>query len=178
MLPAVKPCWTYEVCTLSVLPNDFRCRVWSVGCCKCLLVLKDGWEFDKNLWVQAFVRSVVVLVASSCWDKKKTCIQKTYSAGRWNEFVLVGRVRANNLLSMKAECLMAWGPGTHSRAPGGVPGQSPGGGRGGSASGSSWVLAFVKGPERISWKYFFFKSTYICMVQKCLNWIIQLVCTV
>ena len=70
--------------------------------------------------------------------------------------VLVRRVRANNLLSMKAkraERLTAWGPGARSRAPGGVQGQSPGGGPG--APGSSWVLAFVKGPERLSWKYLF-----------------------
>ena len=70
---------------------------------------------------------------------------------------LVRRIRANNLLSMKAERaerLTAWGPGARSRAPGGVQGQSPGG-PGGSAPGSSWVLAFVKGPERLSWKYFF-----------------------
>ena len=69
---------------------------------------------------------------------------------------LVRRVRAKNLLSMKAERakraerLTAWGPGTRSRAPGGVQGQSPGGGPGGSAPGSPWVLAFVKGPERLS----------------------------
>ena len=63
---------------------------------------------------------------------------------------LVRRVRGKNLLSMKAERaerLTAWGPGARSRAPGGGPG--------GSAPGSSWVLAFVKGPERLSWKYFF-----------------------
>ena len=52
---------------------------------------------------------------------------------------LVRRVRAKNLLSIKAkqakraECLTAWGPGVRSRAPGGVQGQSPGGGPGGSA---------------------------------------------
>ena len=76
--------------------------------------------------------------------------------------VLVRRVRANNnLLSIKvdlakrAERLTAWCPGARSRAPGGVQGQSPSGGPGGSAPGSSWVLAFVKGPERLSWKYIF-----------------------
>ena len=42
--------------------------------------------------------------------------------------ILVRRVRANNLLSTKAERQMAWGPGTYSRAPGGVQGQSPAGG--------------------------------------------------
>ena len=75
---------------------------------------------------------------------------------------LVRRVRAKNLLSMKAEWakraerLTAWGPGARLRAPGGVQGQSPGGGPGGSAPGSSWVLAFAKCPERLSRKYFFF----------------------
>ena len=67
--------------------------------------------------------------------------------------VLVRRVKANNLLSMKAERaerLTAWGTGARSRAPGGVQGQSPGGGQGGSAPGSSWVLAFVKGTGRLS----------------------------
>ena len=88
--------------------------------------------------------------------------------------LLVRRVRANNLVSMKAERLTAWGPGARPRAPGGVQGQSPGGGPGGSAPGSSWVLAFVKGPERLSWKPFFFKSAYICMVQKYLNQMTQL----
>ena len=56
--------------------------------------------------------------------------------------VLVQRVRANNLLSMKAERakpaerLTAWGPWAHSRAPDRGPG--------GRAPGSSWVLAFEK----------------------------------
>ena len=75
--------------------------------------------------------------------------------------VLVRRVMAKNLLSMKAERaerVTAWGPGARSRAPGGVQGQSPGGGPGGSAPGSSWVLASVKCPERLSWKYFFFNQ--------------------
>ena len=81
--------------------------------------------------------------------------------------ILVRRVMAKNLLSMKAERakraerLMAWGPGARSRAPGGVQGQSPGGGPGGSALGSSWVLASVKCPERLSWKYFFFNQPTI-----------------
>ena len=91
--------------------------------------------------------------------------------------VLVRRViRANNLLSMKterakrAERLTAWGPGARSRAPGGVQGQSPGGGPGGRAPGSSWVLVFVKGLRKALLEIiFFFKSTYICMVQKCFN---------
>ena len=51
---------------------------------------------------------------------------------------------------MKAERLTAWGPGARSRAPGGVQGQSPGGGPVGSAPGSFWVLAFVKGTDRLS----------------------------
>ena len=69
---------------------------------------------------------------------------------------MVWRVRGKNLLFTKAERakpaerLTAWGPGARSRAPGGVQGQSPGGGPVGSAPGSSWVLAFVKGPERLS----------------------------
>ena len=36
------------------------------------------------------------------------------------------------------------------------PGAEPRRGPGGSAPGSSWVLAFIKGPERLSWKSFFF----------------------
>ena len=70
--------------------------------------------------------------------------------------VLVRRVRANNLLSMKAkreEGLTVWGPeaaegplaGFRGRAPAGVQGQRPR---------SSWVLAFVKGPERLSPRFF------------------------
>ena len=49
--------------------------------------------------------------------------------------VLVRRVRAKKLLSMKAERvehLTAWGPGARSRALGGVQGQSPGSSPGGS----------------------------------------------
>ena len=69
-----------------------------------------------------------------------------------------GCANINNLLSMKAERakreerLTAWDPGARLKAPGGGPG--------GRAPGSSWVLAFVKGPERLSWNFFFFKSTY------------------
>ena len=51
--------------------------------------------------------------------------------------VLVRRVRANHLASMKAECLTAWGPGTRSRAPGGR-GRALAGVRG-KRPGSSWV---------------------------------------
>ena len=85
---------------------------------------------------------------------------------------LVRRVKVKNLLSVKAErveCLMAWGPGALSRASGGVQEHSPGGGPGGSAPGSSWVLAFVKGPERLSWKYFFSLNQPTSVVQKCFN---------
>ena len=88
---------------------------------------------------------------------------------------LVRRVRGKNLLSMKAERakraerLTAWVPGARSRAPGGVQGQSPGGGPGSSAPGSSWVLAFVKGPERLSWKYSFSLNQPTSVVQKCFN---------
>ena len=66
---------------------------------------------------------------------------------------------------MKAERLTAWGPGARSRAPGGVQGQSPSGGPGGSASGSFWVLAFVKGLERPSWKHSFLEIN-LDLVQK------------
>ena len=47
--------------------------------------------------------------------------------------VSVRQIRANNLLSMKAERAKGptvWGPGGCSRAPGGVQGQSPSGGTG------------------------------------------------
>ena len=93
------------------------------------------------------------------------------------KLVLERRVRANNLLSMKeerVERLTAWGSGARSRAPGGVQGQSPGGGPGGSAPGNSWALAFVKGTEN-TLQDFSFKSTYICMVQKCFNWMTRLI---
>ena len=68
--------------------------------------------------------------------------------------VFVRRVRVNTSLSMKAERakreerLTAWGPGGPPlEGPWRGPGAEPR--RGSSAPGSSWVLAFVKGPERL-----------------------------
>ena len=78
--------------------------------------------------------------------------------------VLVRRVRANRLLSMKAERakredrLTDWGPGAlHPEAEPwrGSRGQRP-----------RKLLGF---PERLSWICFSFKSTHIYMVQKCFD---------
>ena len=110
-------------------------------------------------------RTVLLWQQTLPWRPITIAINLTQA--RRNEFSIGAAV-----LSMKAkraERLTAWGPGARSRAPGGVQGQSPGGGPGGSAPGSSWVSSFVKGPERLSWKYIFLKSTYIYMVQKCFS---------
>ena len=96
---------------------------------------------------------------------------------------LVRRVRGNNLLSMKAERaerLTAWGPRAHLRAPGGVQGPAQGplvGSRGRAPAGvqgaappeAPGFLSFVKGPERLSWKYFFSLNQPTSVVQKCFN---------
>ena len=78
-----------------------------------------------------------------------------FSQARQNKFQIGAAIQSKYRLSMKAERLMAWGPGARSRAPGGAQGQSPSRGPGDSAPGSFWVLAFVKGLQRLSWKYFF-----------------------
>ena len=109
-------------------------------------------------------------LASSCCFKRmwrnverirnKWCYNSLPNRPVGTNLVLVQRVKADNLLSMKAErakraeCLTAWGPGARTRAPGLVQGQSPAGVQG-RRPGSSWVLAFAKGPERLSWKYCF-----------------------
>ena len=67
--------------------------------------------------------------------------------------VLVRRVGANNLLSMKAERAKRAERLQRRGVQG--PAQGPWWGPGGGAPGSPWVLALVKGPERLSWKYFF-----------------------
>ena len=107
-------------------------------------------ESCRRSWVSCDIKTASSSQRSNCNRPR----QSTRPVG--TNLVLVRRVRAN-LVSMKAEQaerLTAWGPGAPSRAPGGVQGQSPGGGPGGSAPGSSWVLAFVKGPERLYWKHF------------------------
>ena len=59
----------------------------------------------------------------------------------------------------RAERLTAWGPEARLRTPGGFRGQRPG---------SFWVLAFVKGQGRFSWKLFVL-SVNLNLVQKGFN---------
>ena len=69
---------------------------------------------------------------------------------------LVRRVRAKNLLSMKAKrAERLTGPGGRSRAPGRVQGQSPGGGAGGSAPRKLLGFSIYKRPRKPLLEIFF-----------------------
>ena len=102
--------------------------------------------------------SLILLMHVPCSDAHASASNRVMSRPVGTNLILVRRVRANNLLSMKAERAKraerqtAWGPGARSRAPGGGPG--------GRAPGSSWVLAFEKGPERLSWIFSLNQPTF------------------
>ena len=109
------------------------------------IIIDHGCKEQKNTtmtttvnhmaWLTTVARKALTPMVDNLFGKVFSSYGQPYRPVGTN-LELVRRVRGKNLLSMKAERLMAWGPWARSRAPGGVQGQSPSGGPGGSAPGA------------------------------------------